>query len=68
MKVCNITDSQNRDFPNRKQEWQTPVGMWFLVHISAQLSANNRKEQFTSSSFINVILYVEIKTTVNLSS
>ena len=43
-------------------------GMCFRLHSSAQLSVNKLKEQFTSSAFIKVILCVEIKTTLNLSS
>jgi hypothetical protein len=75
MKVCSITDlrtdSQNWDFSEQKSGMTNSCwhfGMCFVVHSSAQLSVNNRKEQFTSSSFINVILYVEIKKTVGLPS
>jgi hypothetical protein len=77
MQVMNIrsltdlrTDSQNWDFPNRKQEWQTAVGIsaCSLVHSSAQVSVNNRNEQFTSYSFINAISYVETKKTVSVYS
>jgi hypothetical protein len=57
---------------SEQKSWMTNscwyFGMCFLVHSSALLSVNNLKKQFTSSSFINAILNIEIKKTVNLSS